>query len=72
MVPNDRDQLWGGRRNSVAPDRTTFRTTFRDTRSSRQIALISLPCTKYARRILATVSTTSIPIQAPLPSREPP
>src|SRR4051812_42320222 len=42
----------------------TFRTTFRDTRSSRQIALIDLPCPKNARRIFAIVSTTSIPTSA--------
>jgi hypothetical protein len=29
--------------NSVAPDRTTLRTVFRDTRSSRQICLIDFP-----------------------------
>src|SRR3954468_23584534 len=43
----------------------TFRTTFRDTRSSRQIALIDLPCPKNARRIFAIVSTISIPTSAP-------
>ena len=43
----------------------TFRTTFRETRSSRQISLIGLPSEKYARRILAIVSTTNIPIEAP-------
>src|SRR5271157_2634292 len=43
----------------------TFRTTLREIRSSRQISLIALPCEKYARRILAIVSTTSIPIEAP-------
>src|SRR5260370_24736993 len=42
----------------------TFRTTFRDKCSSRQISLIGLPREKYARRILAIVSTTSIPIEA--------
>src|SRR4029077_5039505 len=42
----------------------TFRTTFRDTRNSRQIALINLPCPKNARRIFAIVSTTSIPTSA--------
>src|SRR5208282_1071507 len=42
----------------------TFRTTFRDTLSSRQIALIDLPCTKNARRIFAIVSTISIPTSA--------
>ena len=42
----------------------TFRTTFRETLSSRQIALIDLPCTKNARRIFAIVSTTSIPTSA--------
>src|SRR5208282_4158584 len=44
----------------------TFRTTFRDTLSSRQIALIGLPCTKNARRILAIVSTINIPTSAPM------
>src|SRR3954453_23777608 len=44
----------------------TFRTTFRDTRSSRQIALIDLPCPKHARRIFAIVSTISIPTSAPI------
>jgi predicted ATPase len=48
----------------VAADRITFRTTFRDTLSSRQIALIDLPCTKNARRIFAIVSTISIPSSA--------
>lgn len=43
-----------------------MRTTFRDTLSSRQIALIGLPCTKNARRILAIVSTISIPTSAPI------
>ena len=43
----------------------TFRTTLREIRSSRQISLIAFPCEKYARRILAIVSTTSIPIEAP-------
>src|ERR1700722_2025969 len=42
----------------------TFRTTLRDKCSSRQISLIGLPREKYARRILAIVSTTSIPIAA--------
>src|SRR5271156_4785321 len=42
----------------------TFRTTFRETLSSRQIALIDLPCTKNARRIFAIVSTISIPTSA--------
>src|SRR3974390_1875822 len=42
----------------------TFLTTLRDTRSSRQIALIDLPCMKNARRIFAIVSTTSIPTSA--------
>ena len=58
----------------MASDRRTLRTTFRDTCSSRQIALIALPCTKYGRRIFATVSTTSIPIMAldlPESHREP-
>src|SRR5271157_4907727 len=38
----------------------TFRTTFRETRKSRQIALIVIFREKYARRILAIVSTISI------------
>src|SRR5947208_1604301 len=47
----------------------TLRTTFRDRPSSRQIALIALPCPKNARRIFAIVSTTSIPYPPP-PSLE--
>src|SRR5674476_1512060 len=43
-----------------------FRTTFRETPRLRHIALIGWPCTKYARRIFAIVSTTSIPISAPM------
>ena len=50
----------------VASERITFRTTFRETPRSRHIALIGWPCTKYARRIFAIVSTTSIPISAPM------
>jgi len=42
----------------------TFRTTFRETRKSRQIDLIVIFREKYARRILAIVSTTSISISA--------
>ena len=42
----------------------TFRTTFRETLSSQQIALIDLPCTKNVRRIFAIVSTISIPTSA--------
>src|SRR3974377_1863300 len=42
----------------------TLRTTFRETLSSRQIALIGLPWTKNARRIFAIVSTISIPTSA--------
>ena len=42
-----------------------MRTVFRETRSSRQIALIDFPWTKYARRIFAIVSTISIPTSAP-------
>ena len=42
----------------------TFRTTFRDSLSSRQIALIDLPSEKYARRTFAIVSTISIPASA--------
>ena len=45
----------------VEADRSTLRTTLREIFSSRQIALIGLPSTKCARRILAIVSTTSIP-----------
>src|SRR5262245_8745815 len=41
-----------------------LRTTFRETFSSRQIALIGLPWTKNARRIFAIVSTISIPTSA--------
>ena len=44
------------------PDHFSHR--FRDTRNSRQIALIDLPCPKYARRIFAIVSTISIPTSA--------
>src|SRR5450755_4448745 len=44
----------------------TLRTVFRETLSSRQIALIDFPCTKNARRIFAIVSTISIPISAPM------
>jgi hypothetical protein len=43
----------------------TFRTTFRETRKSRQIALIVIFREKYARRILAIVSTTSISNRPP-------
>jgi hypothetical protein len=43
----------------------TFRTTFRETRNSRQIALIAIFREKYARRILPIVSTTSISNSAP-------
>src|SRR3954453_16526850 len=42
----------------------TFRTIFRETLNSRQIALIDLPCPKNARRIFAIVSTISIPTSA--------
>ena len=48
----------------MASDRITFRTTFRETLSSRQIALIDLLCTKNARRIFAIVSTIGIPTSA--------
>src|SRR5437016_3543158 len=47
--------------NDVAPDRTTLRTVFRDTRRSRAISLIALPLRKYSRRIRPIVSTVSIP-----------
>src|SRR5674476_1577105 len=43
-----------------------FRTTFRETPRLRHIALIGWPWTKSARRIFAIVSTTSIPISAPM------
>ena len=43
--------------NSVAPDRMTLRTVFRDNRSSRQICLIDLPLMKCARLTFAIVST---------------
>jgi len=42
----------------------TFRTTLRETRKSRQIALIVIFREKYARRILAIVSTISISYSA--------
>src|ERR1700730_9595500 len=47
-----------------------MRTTLRDTRSSRQIVLIGLSWAKYARRIFAIVSTTSIPNLAPVSPTE--
>jgi hypothetical protein len=46
-------------------DRMTFRTTLRETRKSRQIALIVILREKYARRILAIASTISISNSAP-------
>src|SRR5271165_1143305 len=49
----------------------TFRTTFRETRKSRQIALIVIFREKYARRILAIVSTISISISASQTTRRP-
>src|SRR5713101_500089 len=49
----------------------TFRTTFRETLSSRQINLIDLPCTKNARRIFAIVSKISIPTSASKESWKP-
>ena len=49
----------------VEAARSTLHTTLREIFSSRQIALIGLPSTKCARRILAIVSTTSIPKPAP-------
>ena len=51
---------------SPSSGRITLRTTFRDTRSSRQITLIGFSWTKNARRIFALVSTTSIPTSAPM------
>ena len=53
-------------RNAVASERMTLRTTLRETLSSRQICLIGFCCTKYARRIFATVSTTNIPRKPPV------
>jgi len=50
--------------NSVSSLRRTFRTTFRDMPSSRQIALIDLPYTRESRRIFRIVSTTSIQIKS--------
>jgi len=47
-----------------------LRTTLRDTRNSRQIVLIGLFWAKYARRIFAIVSTTSIPDLAPVSPTE--
>ena len=44
----------------------TLRTTLRETLSSRQICLIGFCCTKNARRIFATVSTTNIPHEPPV------
>lgn len=49
-------------------ERITFLTTLRESFSSRQICLIGLCCTKYARRIFATVSTTNILREPPVPS----
>src|SRR5271165_2246044 len=49
----------------------TFRTTFRETRKSRQIALIVIFREKYARRILAIVSTISISNSASQTTRRP-
>jgi hypothetical protein len=45
----------------VSPDRSTLRTMFRDTCSSRQISLMDFPRTKNPRRIRAIVSTPFIP-----------
>src|ERR1700761_240930 len=47
--------------NSVAPERSTLRTVFRDTFNARAISLIDLPLTKCSRLIRPIVSTTSIP-----------
>src|SRR5271167_3942089 len=49
----------------------TFRTTLRETRKSRQIALIVIFREKYARRILAIVSTISISNSASQTTRRP-
>src|SRR5260370_19440136 len=49
----------------------TFRTTLRETRKSRQIALIVIFREKYARRILAIVSTISISNSASQAIRRP-
>ena len=51
--------------------RGTRRMTFREMFSSRQVSLMAFFWTKYARRILAIASTTSIPISAPDGSRSP-
>ncbi len=48
-----------------APDRTTLRTVFRDTRNSRQICLIDFFWMKYARLIFPVVSTINIPNSPP-------
>ena len=52
------------RSDEISSLRRTFRTTFRDTPNSRQIALIVLPCTRESRRIFRIVSTTSIQIKS--------
>ena len=63
--------LEGRARGDAARSCGMDRQTLRETRSSRQISLIDLPWTKWARRIRATVSTTNIPNRLP-PPREPP
>jgi hypothetical protein len=55
---------------SILRGQITLRTTLRDTRNSRQIVLIGLFWAKYARRIFAIVSTTSIPNLAPVSPTE--
>src|SRR5713101_8206676 len=60
----------GGWVGDALPDRITLRTTFRDTRNSRQIALIGFFCAKCARRIFAIVSTITIPEPAPMSPME--
>ena len=55
-------RVWqGGRADCLGRFRSA---TFRETLSSRKVALIDLPCTKNARRIFAIVSTFSIPTSA--------
>src|SRR5215217_2178697 len=53
----------------VAPERSTFRTVFRDTLRARTISLIVLPLRKCSRRIRPIVSTVSIPPTARFESK---
>jgi hypothetical protein len=52
---------WRPYSKAVAPERSTLRTVFRDTFSSRTISLIDLPLIKCSRLIRPIVSTTCIP-----------